>query len=105
MNHLNSRRKFLQNFVHFSSALLGMGFIAGACNSNNNEAQKKQTNSSGRACDDFRGVSDDDLKSRQKLGYVENSPLKNKRCGTCNLYLPPSEGKGCGGCALFKGPV
>ncbi|MCA0232640.1 MAG: high-potential iron-sulfur protein [Bacteroidetes bacterium] len=56
-------------------------------------------------CNDFANVSENDLKTRKKLGYVDASPRAESQCGNCNLWLPPKDGKACGGCMLFKGPV
>ena len=39
------------------------------------------------------------------MGYVKQSPIPEKQCGNCNLWLPPLAGKDCGACQLFKGPV
>ena len=56
-------------------------------------------------CKDLSGVSKNDIEARTKLGYAEKSPLPDMVCGNCNLHIPPSAGKECGGCMLFKGPV
>lgn len=56
-------------------------------------------------CDDYTGVSAEDLAKRKKLAYVNKSPIPDSHCGNCALHLPPADGKTCGGCMLFKGPV
>lgn len=56
-------------------------------------------------CDDYTGLSENDLKARESMGYVKQSPISEKQCGNCNLWLPPPAGKDCGACQLFKGPV
>ena len=56
-------------------------------------------------CDDLTGVSPEEIEKRKKLAYVNKSPLPDSQCSNCALYIPPKEGKGCGGCLLFKGPV
>jgi hypothetical protein len=58
-----------------------------------------------RSCDDFSGVTENDKKTREKLGYVNESPIEDMTCNKCNLWLPPEGDKPCGGCMLFKGPV
>lgn len=56
-------------------------------------------------CDDLTGVPASEVDKRQKLAYVNKSPIPDSKCGNCNLYLPPAKDKACGGCMLFKGPV
>ena len=57
------------------------------------------------SCDDVSKISEAEIKKREGFGYVEESPMPDKQCHNCQLYLPPKEGQACGGCALFKGPV
>ncbi|QEC54206.1 hypothetical protein FRZ59_07525 [Anseongella ginsenosidimutans] len=56
-------------------------------------------------CEDFSQLSSEELKAREKLGYEEESPIPDRQCANCNLWLPPKDGEKCGGCTLFKGPV
>lgn len=56
-------------------------------------------------CTDYSQLSEEDIKKRHSFGYVEKAPTENKHCGNCNLWLPDGEGKPCGRCQLFKGPV
>ncbi len=55
-------------------------------------------------CSDLRGVSDDDRKAREALGYESSATDPERRCSACALYVPPKAG-GCAGCMLFKGPI
>lgn len=57
------------------------------------------------SCNDYTGVSTEELDKRKKLGYVEKSEVPGSDCSNCGLYIPPAEGAACGGCLLFKGPV
>lgn len=56
-------------------------------------------------CSDLSGVSAEEIKKRNDLAYVPESPIPDNQCSNCNLYLPPKEEQACGGCMLFKGPV
>ncbi len=56
-------------------------------------------------CNNLSGLSEIDLNARKKLGYVKESPIADRTCDKCKLWLPPAAGKQCGGCMLFKGPV
>lgn len=81
------------------TALMGTAFAFSRCN------PKSTPTTSVTSCDDYSGLSEDDLKTRKNLGYVEETPMEDRQCQNCNLYLPPEEENPCGGCALFKGPV
>jgi hypothetical protein len=91
-----SRRLFLQRC---SSALLILVGIS-SC-----QTKEKKGIVSGDPCTDYSDVSEEDLKKRKTLGYVEKAPTEAKHCGNCNLWLPPQQGDKCGRCQLFKGPV
>jgi hypothetical protein len=60
---------------------------------------------SNNPCDDMTGVPAADLEKRKQLAYVSKSPVPDKHCGNCALYLKPKPDTTCGNCALFKGPV
>jgi hypothetical protein len=83
---------------------LGIQGLA-ACGKNENKAGEATAAQAPSACDDLSAVSESDLATREKLGYVKTSPIADNQCQNCNLFLPPKEGEKCGGCMLFKGPV
>ncbi len=60
---------------------------------------------SNNPCDDMTGVPAADPEKRKQLAYVSKSPVPDKHCGNCALYLKPKPDTTCGNCALFKGPV
>ncbi|OIN60863.1 high-potential iron-sulfur protein [Arsenicibacter rosenii] len=94
------RRKFFITAISLPLA----GVLVSSCQSKTtSEASGAQTTTD--YCSDFSEVPENDLKTRKKLGYVDQSPMAESKCGNCNLWLPPKDGKPCGGCMLFKGPV
>lgn len=103
-NH--SRRNFLGKLANAGLVMIGANSLAGCENKKeaNTDAQSKNEKPVS-SCDDLTGVSESDLAVREKLGYVEESPIADNLCHNCNLYLPPKDGQACGGCMLFKGPV
>lgn len=111
MNQVESRKAFLKRCATAIPSLIGIGLLAAGCNSGeqsketgNNDAASTN-NTAPKSCDDFSGVSDNDLKTRKNFNYVDVSTDKNKTCKKCNLHIPAKEGVECGGCMLFKGPV
>jgi hypothetical protein len=96
MNDVNSRRLFVQTCV--SGALLLVGI---SCETK----EKKKAATSAKPCLDYSDLSEEDIKKRKSLGFVEKAPAESKHCANCNLYLPAQQGEECGRCQLFKGPV
>jgi len=101
----SSRRKFIHKYFFLSSSLLGLSVTLKGCDQKKPTATKEAETAAVDPCKDFSGVSENDLKARQKLGYVNESPMPDMTCNICNLWLPPQDNKQCGGCMLFKGPV
>ncbi|GAB2779053.1 hypothetical protein GCM10027275_23220 [Rhabdobacter roseus] len=103
-NTIFSRRLFLIRSLGASTSLTAAALLASSC-------QKKEASQEATSqvpldpCEDFSGLTEKDLAARKQLGYVESSPIADSRCGNCQLWLPPQNGKACGTCQLFKGPV
>lgn len=109
MDQVESRKAFLKRCTYAIPSLVGIGLLAAGCNSGepgkNTDSNANNNNAAPKSCDDFSGVSDNDLKTRKNFNYVDVSPDKNKMCKKCNLHIPAKPGVECGGCMLFKGPV
>lgn len=108
MEEQYNRRKFIEKMLQKvlaggSALFLGSSMFLG-CQSDD-ESPKEQDPLDVESCDDLSKVGEAELKKREGLGYVEKSPMPDKRCENCNLYTPPKEGQACGGCILFEGPV
>ena len=99
-----SRRNFIRKYAGAMTLMSG-GLLGVSCSQKKSEDEKSSSDGAVASCDDLSGLSESDIALRQKLGYVNESPIEESRCNNCNLYLPPGEGKKCGGCMLFKGPV
>lgn len=127
-DHTYSRRAFIVKNLSAGTALFTGFWLLGSCQSARPAAQAPspapqvpQTASpqsqarpaspaaapavAAEPCDDLTGVSPGEVDKRKKLAYVNKSPIPDSRCGNCSLYVPPADGKACGGCMLFKGPV
>lgn len=100
------RRNARRNFIIKSIALVAGVYTLDGCGRGKTADQEPTDNHPViTACDDLSNVSKQDIETRQKLGYVKESPIADNQCQNCNLYLPPKNGQACGGCMLFKGPV
>ncbi|NND06717.1 MAG: high-potential iron-sulfur protein [Saprospiraceae bacterium] len=99
----SSRRNFIGRL--FSAWIwLGLGSIFGGCLPKKEKEMELDALDVER-CDDLSKVSEEEMAKRNNLGYEMESSMPDKKCANCNLYIPPREGRSCGGCILFKGPV
>lgn len=57
------------------------------------------------ACDDLSGLSETEIKKRESLKYVSQTPDAAKNCANCRFYKAPAQEGECGGCQLFAGIV
>ena len=105
MKRVCTRRKFITATASASPLLLGAGMLMGSCDAKKTSDEAEVGGGSVDSCDDLSGVSAAELEKREKLGYVNQTPIPENRCDNCKLYLPAGEDKPCGGCMLFKGPV
>ncbi|PVD53013.1 hypothetical protein DC498_06505 [Terrimonas sp.] len=109
------RRRFLKQGFGYISILAIGGVVWGACNSGNvSKEQKPAANASEEPPEkvpassdpcDITALTEQDIKNRKALGYVEDTPIPEKTCDSCKLFIPANDIKQCGTCALFKGPV
>lgn len=106
MNSKNTRRVFLRRCVT-GITFMATGVLLKSCSNQESKNQEPVTGntSSPAPCSDYTGLTETDVKARQSMGYVQQSPLSDRQCNNCNLWLPPPSGKPCGKCQLFKGPV
>lgn len=108
-NHLHmtygerSRRRFIYQFLQAGGVALSGGLVFSACGGK--ETSEKEKEATPGDCGDLSGVSESEIQKRQKLGYVEKSPIDESHCDNCSLYIPAESDKACGKCMLFDGPV
>ncbi|RPD39274.1 high-potential iron-sulfur protein [Chitinophaga barathri] len=88
-----------------SGMLFGGIFLISGCGNGKKPANDTGETKQPASCKDLSGISAEEKEKRQKLGYVEETPIVDSKCGNCKLYLPPGEKESCGSCSLFKGPV
>ena len=116
MENIFKRRAFLKSGIKSVSGVLGVSLLFAACN-NNADSNKEDKNVSSAdttnkaevktAADscDSSALTEQDIKNRKALGYVEQTPIPEKTCESCKLFIPPNDTKKCGTCSLFKGPI
>jgi hypothetical protein len=96
-----NRRTVLKKSSRFFFALWG-GLLLYGCGTGKKEVYRLEDVTS---CDDLGGLPEEEIDKRNGLGYVEKTPIPENNCDNCQLYLPPTATRKCGGCQLFKGPV
>lgn len=107
MNNGNDRRKFLLTWLAIASGASGITVLSAGCSASKKRRSSSRPTSVAAAhpCEDLTGVDVVDVEKRKSLGYVSLSPIPDKECSNCKLWIPAKEGKACGGCLLFTGPV
>lgn len=104
----NKRRAFLQQCLQISLGITAGGVVLASCATSTKKSTPQSKENAGTAsgpCDDLSGVDPVDVDKRKALGYTKLSPIQDKQCNNCKLWIPEKEGKECGGCMLFAGPV
>jgi len=106
MPEIKTRRIFLQKICSLGLVISGPVLLA-RCTTTAKAPSKAQATTASKAnpCDDLTGVDPTDVEKRKSLGYLNLSPTPDKQCDECKLWVPAAEGKECGGCLLFAGPV
>lgn len=106
------RRKFISQCAGGGAAIFGAMFLLNGCGNNETKesgekpvVNKDEGSKPADPCNDFTGVSAEELDKRKKLGYVDKSAVPGNSCSNCGLYIPFTDDSGCGKCLLFKGPV
>jgi len=103
----NKRREFLRRFLGLGIAVSAGGLTVIGCTTAKKTADTKKATpvATANPCDDLTGVDPIDVEKRKSLGYTSLSPIPDKQCDNCKLWVPVKEGKECGGCLLFAGPI
>ena len=105
MEKLYSRREFIGRPFLLGSVFLGAAIAFSECKSKKDTGKEEKNGVETDPCEDFSGLNKNDIEARTKFAYVEKSPIPDKTCSNCKLHIPPRDGKECGACLLFKGPV
>lgn len=108
--NLLSRRDFLGRFAVLGAAGLGATSLLAACGGGEQAPATDGAAPSGDGvvaaqCEGYDALTEQDLQTRQTLGYVDESPNPEQLCSNCRFYNQPEGGSPCGGCQLFQGPV
>ena len=104
-----SRRSFLQRMSLLGAVSIGAGSLLSACGGGS-ETDTGDTDTGDTdvtadfSCTDTSGLTEQELATRENLGYVDESPDPEKLCSNCEFFLPAGENE-CGGCTLIKGPI
>ncbi|SDG92025.1 Tat (twin-arginine translocation) pathway signal sequence [Dyadobacter soli] len=101
---ISNRRSFLKNSLATGALAIG-GLVYTQCAPTKKPAAAKAATPPADPCEDLTGVDPVDVQKRKSLGYTNKSPMPDSQCDNCKLWVPAQEGKECGGCLLFTGPV
>lgn len=117
MENINvySRRKFIRKGFGYISMFAIGGSVLAACNGGGSKEEKPSANTTEQKpstesvastdpCDKA-SLTEQDIKNRKALGYVEETPIPEKTCDNCKLFVPANDTIKCGTCSLFKGPI
>ena len=98
MQKLFCRRTFIASNFHWLVSVFSGAAALQACSS---KPEAKEID----PCSDMSMVDENNKRIRSQAAYVEKSPVPEKYCHNCKLYIPSKEKKACGRCLLFTGPV
>lgn len=106
MNQKKERREFLQKCWQMTAIVPVAGlWLTGCGSTKNSTSASKKAQAAVNPCEDLTDVPTVDVEKRKSLGYTSLSPIPDKECSNCQLFIPQKEGAKCGGCLLFAGPV
>lgn len=105
MKYKDDRRSFLQKLLPGSLLATTAGLWLTGCAKKGTGRIKKSEIVKAIPCEDLTGVPAVEAEKRKALGYTRLSPMPDRHCNNCQLFVPPKEGTECGGCLLFAGPV
>jgi hypothetical protein len=93
-----SRKEFLIKGLGLVGAAIATPILLSGCGESKKELAAD-------ACDDVSGLNETELKKREGVKYVAQTPDKTKNCANCRFYNAPAQEGECGGCQLFAGKV
>ena len=108
-----SRRDFLLRASAIGAAAVGGTTLLAACGGKGGgaEAPAAETpaapapSTASASCNDLTGLTDQEKQMRTALQYVDETPIAEKRCDNCQLYIEAEGAATCGGCKILKGPI
>jgi len=100
-----TRKEFLQIFGSLAISDLFISSLL-SCNQRSEKTQAEvQNKPETDPCENFSQLTKEDLEIRNNLEYVNETPIPEKRCNNCELWIAPEESQICGGCQIMHGPV
>lgn len=111
-----NRREFFERAAMLGAVAAGAGTFLAACQkggdaeSGGGGGTQAEGGAGGAGggeltCTDTTGLNEQQIKLRESLNYVDNSPQPQKLCEGCKLYTKPKEAGSCGGCTTVPGPI
>ena len=107
----NGRRQFIAKFGLLSLSALSATTLLQACANGEAPAETKGSPKPAPAeeelvenidCSTYnKNLTETDLKTRESLGYIEQSEKADQNCSNCRFYNPAKFKGDCGACQLF----
>lgn len=98
-----SRRKFLGRLLLAGAAAPFLASSTAAHSAAGPSATGAATTITAE-CPDVE-LTEDELKNRKALQYVDASLHEDKHCANCKLFKAPADDAVCGGCQVVPGPI
>jgi hypothetical protein len=112
-----NRREFFERAAMLGAVAAGAGSFLAACQKQGGNGAEAEGGAGAQkaegggakggelSCTDTAGLSEQQIKVRESLNYVDKSPKPEQLCENCQLYKEaPSAGE-CGGCQTVPGPI
>lgn len=109
-NEKMSRRQFVQTAATGVVSVTALGLLITGCEKQGADSAAPEgtapaeTAEKALDCTDTTGLTETEIATRKSLAYVDQSPIPEKLCSNCQLFVP-AKGDGCGSCTVVKGPI
>lgn len=84
-----SRKEFLIKSLGLMGAVIAVPSLLSSCAEGKKELAAD-------ACDDLSGLSETEIKKRENVKYVAQTPDAAKNCANCRFYKAPAQEGECG---------
>jgi hypothetical protein len=102
-DHDVTRREFLERAAILGAAFGAAPLLAACASSEEGAATGDDVAAGPIDCTDTSALTEDEVKTRTDLEYVEMSEMPDQNCLNCEQY--DGDATACGACTLVPGPI